>query len=223
MTNISQNIKNLKDELPVDVTLVAVSKFHPVEALQEAYNEGQQIFGESRAQELVGKAKSLPKDIEWHFIGPLQTNKVKDIAPYISMIQSIDSEKLLKEVEKQAMRHERIIRVLLEIHIAREEAKHGFSADECKAILKNKNLDSMKHIQICGLMGMATNTDDMKQVEEEFHGLHNLFEELKDIEFKDHSSFTILSMGMSHDYREAVKEGTTMVRVGTNIFGEREY
>lgn len=223
MINISQNIKNLKEELPKDVTLVAVSKFHPVKALQEAYNAGQRIFGESRAQELTGKAKVLPKDIEWHFIGPLQTNKVKDIAPYISMIQSVDSEKLLYEVEKQAMRYERIIRVLLEIHIAKEEAKHGFSADECKAVLKNKNLDSMKHIQICGLMGMATNTNDMKRVEEEFYGLHSLFEELKDIEFKDHSFFTILSMGMSHDYREALNEGTTMVRVGTNIFGEREY
>lgn len=223
MTSISQNIKNLKDELPVDVMLVAVSKFHPVEALQEAYNAGQRIFGESRAQELTGKVNILPKDIEWHFIGPLQTNKVKDIAPYISMIQSIDSEKLLYEVEKQAMRYERIIRVLLEIHIAKEEAKHGFSADECKALLTDKNLYTMKHIQICGLMGMATNTNDMKRVEEEFHSLHSLYEELKNIKFKDHSSFTILSMGMSHDYREAVKEGTTMVRVGTSIFGEREY
>lgn len=223
MASISQNIKNLKDELPKDVTLVAVSKFHPVEALQEAYDAGQRVFGESRAQEMTGKVKVLPKDIEWHFIGPLQTNKVKDIAPYISMIQSIDSEKLLNEVEKQAARHGRVIRVLLEIHIAKEEAKHGFSADECRALLKDKSLESMEHIQICGLMGMATNTDDMKRVDEEFQGLHSLFEELKDMDFKDHSSFTILSMGMSHDYREAVKEGTTMVRIGTSIFGEREY
>lgn len=223
MTSISQNIKRLKDELPEGVTLVAVSKFHPVEALQEAYDAGQRVFGESRAQELTGKVKVLPKDIEWHFIGPLQTNKVKEIAPYISMIQSVDSEKLLHEIEKQAARHERIIRVLLEIHIAKEEAKHGFSADECCALLKDKGLEAMTHVQICGLMGMATNTDDMKRVEEEFHGLHDLFEELKNISFKDQDSFKILSMGMSHDYHEAVKEGTTMVRVGTSIFGEREY
>jgi PLP dependent protein len=223
MTSISQNIKRLKDELPEGVTLVAVSKFHPVEALQEAYDAGQRVFGESRAQELTGKVKVMPKDIEWHFIGPLQTNKVKEIAPFISMIQSVDSVKLLREVEKQAARQERTIRVLLEIHIAREEAKHGFSADECRALLMDKSLDAMTHVQICGLMGMATNTDDMKRVDEEFQGLHDLFEELKNIRFKDHDSFGILSMGMSHDYHEAVKVGTTMVRVGTSIFGEREY
>ncbi len=158
--NITENITRLKASLPADVTLVAVSKFHPVEALQEAYNAGQRVFGESRAQELTAKQKVLPSDIEWHFIGPLQSNKVKDIAPFIHTIHSIDSLKLLQEVNKQAAKHDRIIRVLLEIHIAQEEAKHGFSltnAVNCYTICCPKPFPT---IRICGLMGMATNTDD---------------------------------------------------------------
>ena len=221
MTSIAQHIKELQASLPAGVTLVAVSKFHPVEALQEAYDAGQRIFGESRAQELVAKARVLPKDIEWHFIGPLQSNKVKDIAPFIHLIHSIDSVKLLQEVNKQAAKHDRVIRVLLEIHVAEEETKHGFSVEECRELAAH--LPELPHVSISGIMGMATQTDDEAQIRREFRTLHQLYEELKAGAFKDSDDFSILSMGMSHDYRIAIEEGSTMVRVGTYIFGEREY
>ena len=221
MTSIAQHIKELQASLPAGVTLVAVSKFHPVEALQEAYDAGQRVFGESRAQELVAKARVLPKDIEWHFIGPLQSNKVKDIAPFIHLIHSIDSVKLLQEVNKQAAKHDRVIRVLLEIHVAEEETKHGFSVEECRELVAH--LPELPHVSISGIMGMATQTDDEAQIRREFRTLHCLFEELKAGAFKDSDDFSILSMGMSHDYRIAIEEGSTMVRVGTYIFGEREY
>ena len=221
MTSIAQHIKELQASLPEGVTLVAVSKFHPVEALQEAYDAGQRVFGESRAQELVAKARVLPKDIEWHFIGPLQSNKVKDIAPFIHLIHSIDSVKLLQEVNKQAAKHDRVIRVLLEIHVAEEETKHGFSVEECRELAAH--LPELPHVSISGIMGMATQTDDEAQIRREFRTLHQLFEELKAGAFKDSDDFSILSMGMSHDYRIAIEEGSTMVRVGTYIFGEREY
>ena len=196
--NITENITRLKASLPAGVTLVAVSKFHPVEALQEAYNAGQRVFGESRAQELTAKQKVLPSDIEWHFIGPLQSNKVKDIAPFIHTIHSIDSLKLLQEVNKQAAKHDRIIRVLLEIHIAQEEAKHGFSPDECRELLYNLLPEALPYI-------------------------HELFTELKNSVFKGDEYFCELSMGMSHDYPIAIREGSTMIRIGTSFFGEREY
>lgn len=221
--NITENITRLKASLPAGVTLVAVSKFHPVEALQEAYNAGQRVFGESRAQELTAKQKVLPSDIEWHFIGPLQSNKVKDIAPFIHTIHSIDSLKLLQEVNKQADKHDRIIRVLLEIHIAQEEAKHGFSPDECRELLYNLLPEALPYIRICGLMGMATNTDDTSLIKNEFHNIHELFTELKNSVFKGDEYFCELSMGMSHDYPIAIREGSTMIRIGTSIFGEREY
>ena len=221
MTSIAQHIKELQASLPEGVTLVAVSKFHPVEALQEAYDAGQRVFGESRAQELVAKARVLPKDIEWHFIGPLQSNKVKDIAPFIHLIHSIDSVKLLQEVNKQAAKHDRVIRVLLEIHVAEEETKHGFSVEECRELAAH--LPELPHVSISGIMGMATQTDDEAQIRREFRTLHQLYEELKAGAFKDSDDFSILSMGMSHDYRIAIEEGSTMVRVGTYIFGEREY
>lgn len=221
MTSIAQHIKELQASLPEGVTLVAVSKFHPVEALQEAYDAGQRVFGESRAQELVAKARVLPKDIEWHFIGPLQSNKVKDIAPFIHLIHSIDSVKLLQEVNKQAAKHDRVIRVLLEIHVAEEETKHGFSVEECRELAAH--LPELPHVSISGIMGMATQTDDEAQIRREFRTLHQLFKELKAGAFKDSDDFSILSMGMSHDYRIAIEEGSTMVRVGTYIFGEREY
>lgn len=219
--DIAQHIKELKASLPEGVTLVAVSKFHPVEALQEAYGAGQRIFGESRAQELVAKAKVMPSDVEWHFIGPLQSNKVKDIAPFIHLIHSIDSLKLLQEVEKQAAKHERILRVLLEIHVAEEDTKHGFTPDECRTLVQQ--LPDLPHVRICGIMGMATLTDDETQIAREFHALHALFEELKSTAFQGSDDFSILSMGMSHDYLLAIREGSNMVRVGTYIFGEREY
>lgn len=221
--SITQNITELKKSLPVDVTLVAVSKFHPVEALKEAYDAGQRVFGESRAQELTAKQKALPGDIEWHFIGPLQSNKVKDIAPFIHTVQSIDSLKLLREVDKFALRNERAIRVLLEIHVAEEEAKHGFSPDECRDLLDSGELDALRNIRIGGLMGMATNTDDADKIRQEFHQLRALFDELKASYFKENPDFKELSMGMSHDYPVAIAEGSTMIRVGTSIFGEREY
>lgn len=221
--SISQKITELKASLPEGVTLVAVSKFHPVEALREAYDAGQRIFGESRAQELTAKQKLLPSDIEWHFIGPLQSNKVKDIAPFIHTIHSIDSLKLLQEVDRQALKNGRIIRVLLEIHVAREETKHGLSPDECRNLMQDEHLHELKNIRICGLMGMATYTEDTALIREEFHTLHSLFSELKRTHFKDDDSFAVLSMGMSHDYPIAIREGSTMIRVGTGIFGEREY
>ena len=186
--SIAQNIVQLKTSLPQGVTLVAVSKFHPVEALWEAYNAGQRVFGESRAQELSSKQKVLPEDIEWHFIGPLQSNKVKDIAPFIHLIHSIDSLKLLAEVNKQAKKH-----------------------------------NEFQHIRICGLMGMATNTDDTGLIREEFRKIHDLFIELKETLCKDNVDFKEISMGMSHDYPIAIQEGSTLIRVGTSIFGEREY
>lgn len=219
--DIAQHIQELQASLPQGVTLVAVSKFHPVEALQEAYQAGQRVFGESRAQELVAKQLVLPKDIEWHFIGPLQSNKVKDIAPFISLIHSVDSLKLLNEIEKQAAKHERIIRVLLEIHVAEEETKHGMTPDECRALL-DADLSALTHIRIGGLMGMATFTDDMERVRSEFRQLAALFRELKE-KHPELADFKELSMGMSHDYQIAVEEGSTMVRIGTDIFGERQY
>ena len=221
--SISQNIVQLKASLPANVTLVAVSKFHPAEALKEAYNAGQRVFGESRAQELTAKQKVLPGDIEWHFIGPLQSNKVKDIAPFIHTIHSIDSLKLLQEVNKQAVKNSRMIRVLLEIHVAQEETKHGLSPNECRELLQNEQLAELRNIQICGLMGMATYTDDTTLIEQEFHTLHELFSDLKSIYFKGNDNFAVLSMGMSHDYPIAISQGSTMIRVGTSIFGEREY
>ncbi len=221
--SISQNIVQLKASLPANVTLVAVSKFHPAEALKEAYNAGQRVFGESRAQELTAKQKVLPGDIEWHFIGPLQSNKVKDIAPFIHTIHSIDSLKLLQEVNKQAVKNSRMIRVLLEIHVAQEETKHGLTPDECRELLQNEQLAELRSIQICGLMGMATYTDDTTLIEQEFRTLHELFSDLKSIYFKGNDNFAVLSMGMSHDYPIAISQGSTMIRVGTSIFGEREY
>ena len=219
--SIADNLKQVLAELPQGVRLVAVSKFHPNEAIEEAYQAGQRIFGESKVQEMTAKYESLPKDIEWHFIGPLQSNKVKDIAPLISHIHSVDSLKLLNENEKQAAKHERIIRVLLEIHVAAEETNHGFTPDECRELVNH--LPELPHVQICGIMGMATLTDNESQIRKEFHTLHALFTELKETVFCQSEAFSILSMGMSHDYKVAIEEGSNMIRVGTYIFGEREY
>ena len=221
--SIQSHIEQLKASLPSSVTLVAVSKFHPVEALQEAYAAGQRIFGESRAQELVAKQRLLPQDIQWHFIGPLQSNKVKEIAPFIAMIHSIDSVKLLQEVDKQAAKWNRVIPVLLEIHVAQEESKHGFSPAECLELLETGCLSGLTHVHVCGIMGMATNTEDEQQIRREFDELHTLFVQLKQLYFATDDAFHVLSMGMSHDYPIAIAAGSTMIRVGTFIFGEREY
>lgn len=220
--SITRNIQDLRSSLPPKVTLVAVSKFHPVEAIREAYDAGQRVFGESRAQELCSKYGLLPNDIEWHFIGTLQTNKVKDIAPFISMIHSVDSLKLLTEINKQAKKHERIIDVLLEVHVAKEETKHGLTPEECVELINDCSLKEMKNIRIRGVMGMATNTDDTVVIRSEFQKIHELFESLGSI-MADSNDFNQISMGMSHDYPIAIEEGSTIIRVGTSIFGEREY
>ncbi|MDR1675889.1 MAG: YggS family pyridoxal phosphate-dependent enzyme [Tannerella sp.] len=218
MSAIAENIARIRSELPAKVTLLTVSKFHPVEVLREAYDAGQRVFGENRVQELLAKQPLLPLDIEWHFIGTLQANKVKHIAPFIHTVQSIDSPALLKEVDRQAARCSRSLRVLLEIHIAAETSKHGFGPDECRTLLRNGLADAYPHVRIGGLMGMATFTDDMEQVRQEFRSLRALFDELKPLAG---DAFDTLSMGMSGDYPVAVEEGSTLIRVGTSIFGER--
>jgi hypothetical protein len=221
--SITKNIQELKATLPQGVKLVAVSKFHPKEAVEEAYSAGQRVFGESRAQELLTKQKALPSDIEWHFIGPLQTNKVKEIAPFISLIQSADSLKLLNEIDKQGGKNDRVIDVLLEIHVAEEEAKHGFTPQECVEMVESGELNDLKHVRVRGIMGMATFTDDKTQIRREFDTLKRLFDSLKNSDVFDHESFDTLSMGMSQDYEIAIEAGCNMVRIGTDIFGEREY
>lgn len=220
---IKEEIAKITAELPKGVRLIAVSKFHPAEAVMEAYEVGQRLFGENKVQEMVAKQEVLPKDIEWHFIGHLQTNKVKYIAPFVTMIHSIDSLHLLTEVNRQAEKVGRVINVLLQIHIAHEETKFGMTFDECRALLNEGTWKQLNHVQICGLMGMATFTDNMEQVDGEFAGLQAFFEELKGNWFADDTAFKELSMGMTEDYLIAVRHGSTFVRIGTLIFGERNY
>lgn len=218
---IAENLQKVKAVLKPGVRLVAVSKFHPVEAIQEAYDAGQRVFGESHVQELVEKEKVLPKDIEWHFIGHLQTNKVKYMAPFVSLIHSMDSLKLMKEIEKQAQKCDRVIDVLLQIHVAAEETKFGFTPDEVVQMLAEGEWKACTHVRIVGLMAMATNTDDEAQIASEFETVHQLFQTLKTSTFSDSPYFQTLSMGMSGDYQLAQEHGSTMVRVGSMIFGER--
>lgn len=205
------------------VELVAVSKFHPAALIKEAYDQGQRIFGESRVQELQAKHEALPADIQWHLIGHLQPNKVKYIAPYISLIHAVDSYKLLAEINKQAAKHDRVIPCLLELHIAQEDSKYGFTPEACTALLEDGTWRALKNVQIAGLMCMASNTPDMVQVRSEFHQARVYFDELKQRFFADDPHFCERSWGMSHDYDVAMDEGATLVRVGTAIFGEREY
>ena len=221
--SITKNIQLLQAELPQGVRLVAVSKYHPNEAILEAYNAGQRVFGESKVQEMVAKYEALPKDIEWHFIGHLQTNKIKYMASFVSLIHGVDSLKLLKEIDKQAAKAGRRVKCLLQIHIAQEETKFGFSPNECKEMLDQGEWKELKNIQLCGLMGMATNTDSTEQVRAEFSLLSSLFDELKSAFFVSDEAFCELSMGMSDDYPEAIEAGSTLVRVGSKIFGERVY
>jgi pyridoxal phosphate enzyme (YggS family) len=219
---IAQRIASLKDKLPENVTLVAVSKFHPAETIREAYCAGQKVFGENRVQELVAKRKLLPDDIQWHFIGALQKNKAKDLAPFIHTIHSVDSLELLQEINRQAARHSRTIRTLLEIHIATENTKHGFSPQSCRDMLSREDVASLcPNVQVCGLMGMATFTDNHDQIRQEFHTLRTLFDELKTSHFAHDNHFAELSMGMTGDYDIAISEGSTMVRIGSYIFGHR--
>lgn len=217
------NLRRVKSDLPEGVTLVAVSKFHPNEYIEAAYAEGQRVFGESHEQELARKYDTLPKDIQWHFIGHLQTNKVKYIAPYISMIEAVDSLKLLKEIDKQAARHGRTIDVLLELHIAQEATKYGLAPDACRELLAGGEWRELHGVRICGLMMMASNTDDEQQIRSEFMQAAAFFDEVKAEYFADEPSFSQRSWGMSHDYHIAVECRSTMVRVGTTIFGPRVY
>lgn len=221
--DIQTNLKEVLNDLPQDVRLVAVSKFHPAEAIQAAYDAGQRIFGESKVQEMDEKHGKLPEDIEWHFIGHLQTNKVKYIAPYVALIHAVDSYKLLVEVNKQASKVNRIIPCLLEIHIAQEESKYGFTFESCRTFLQEEAWKELTNVRIEGVMGMATNTDDENEIRKEFESLHRFFNELKENYFKEQLYFKEISMGMSHDYKIAVAAGSTMVRVGSKIFGERIY
>ena len=220
---VKNQLHAVKDELPDGVELVAISKYHPAEAIAAAYEEGQRIFGESHEQELSRKHATLPQDIEWHFIGHLQTNKVKYIVPYISMIEAADSPKLLREINKQALKNNRRIDVLLELHLAEEATKYGFSPEDCRRFLDGGEWREMQGVRICGLMMMASNTDDEAQIASEFEQAHQLFKEFQSAYFADEPCFCRRSWGMSHDYQLAVAHVSNMVRVGTRIFGERVY
>ena len=221
--DVAGKLREVKSNIPEGVTLVAVSKFHPNEYIEAAYAEGQRVFGESHEQELSKKYDTLPKDIQWHFIGHLQTNKVKYIAPYISMVDAVDSLKLLKEINKQAAKHDRVIDVLLELHIAQEATKYGLTIDACRQLLDDGEWRNLNNVRICGLMMMASNTDDENQIRSEFMQAADFFDEVKAKYFADSAAFCQRSWGMSHDYKIAVECRSTMVRVGTTTFGPRVY
>jgi pyridoxal phosphate enzyme (YggS family) len=218
---IANSLQHIKQQLPDGVTLVAVSKTKPNAMILEAYEAWHRIFGENRVQELVEKHEALPKDIEWHLIGHLQRNKVKYIAPFVSMIHAVDSLKLLKEINKQAKKYNRVIDCLLQFHIAQEDTKYGMDLSEVKALLESEDFAAMEHVSIVGLMGMATFTDNSNQIREEFRTLENDFQIIKSHFFKFNDAFRHISMGMSGDYLIAIEEGSTMVRVGSAIFGTR--
>ncbi len=220
--SVTKNIESLRQEIPSDqVTLIAVSKTKSNEDIMEAYEAGQRVFGENMVQELTTKQEELPKDIEWHLIGHLQSNKVKYIAPFIAMIQSVDSLKLLKEINKHAEKNNRVIDCLLQVHIADEEAKFGFDHAELVEALRDESLAELKNIRIRGLMGIATNTDNEKHIKDEFYELKMLFDGVKASFFRKDDSFNTLSMGMSSDYKLAIAAGSNMVRLGSTIFGKR--
>jgi pyridoxal phosphate enzyme (YggS family) len=220
--SIADNIQSLKKETDIiKVTLVAVSKTKTAEDIQEAYHAGQRLFGENTVQELVDKHEHLPKDIQWHLIGHLQTNKVKYITPFISMIQSVDSLKLLAEIDKQAQKNNRVIDCLLQVYIADEETKYGLGFDETIELLRSEEYTNFNHIRIRGLMGIATNTDSEKQIKDEFYELKTFFDGVKQSYFRQDPTFDTLSMGMSSDYKIAIEQGSNMVRLGSTIFGQR--
>ena len=218
--NIKERLQSIWSSLPEGVSLVAVSKFHPAERIQEAYDAGQRIFGESRPQEMAAKQAVLPADIEWHMIGHLQTNKVKLIAPFVSLVASVDSDRLIAEIEKQAAKHNRIIDILLEVHVAQEETKSGWAWEELSDYLLSGELQTMTHVRVRGVMTIASNTDDEAIVRRDFQRIKDIFNELKP-QFGE--AFDTLSIGMSDDYPIALEYGSTMVRIGTAIFGAREY
>lgn len=220
---VKENLEKIRKTIPSGVLLVAVSKTKPVEDIQEAYDVGQRVFGENHALEMRDKHEVLPKDIDWHFIGHLQTNKIKYIISFAKMIHSIDTFNLLQAVNKEAVKHNVVVDCLLQFHIAEEETKFGLDMNEANEILQSDVYKAMKNVRICGVMGMATNTDDMTQVRKEFKHLKEIFTTLKSKYFADCDWFKEISMGMSHDYPIAIEEGSTMVRVGSKIFGERNY
>lgn len=221
--SIASAIEEIKKTLPKHVQLVAVSKFNPIEALQEAYEAGQRLFGESQAQEMVPKAQAMPDDVKWHFIGHLQTNKVKYIAPYVACIESVDSLKLLVEINKQAAKIDRVIPCLLQFHVAQEETKWGLTKEECEEILSSEEFANLRNVRIDGVMGMASNTDNEARIRADFAEITRMFVYLKLHYFAASEHFKHISMGMTHDYPIAVKEGATLVRVGSGIFGDRMY
>ncbi|MCV6629288.1 MAG: YggS family pyridoxal phosphate-dependent enzyme [Flavobacteriaceae bacterium] len=222
--SIAENLKHIQQQLPECVTLVAVSKTKPITDLQEAYHAGQRVFGENKIQEMTQKWEALPKDIQWHMIGHVQRNKVKYMAEYVSLIHGVDSLRLLKEINKQAKKHQRVISCLLQVHIAEESTKFGFSSAEIEEVLSAEEFTSLEHIKIVGLMGMATFTSDEEKISREFNSLQILFNDLK-TKYKQRSNFDLqqLSMGMSADFPLAIAHGSTMVRVGSSIFGKRNY
>jgi pyridoxal phosphate enzyme (YggS family) len=221
VNKISENLKEIRSQLPENVQLVCVSKFHPQEMIMQAYKCGERDFAESRAQELLLKEQNLPKDIRWHFIGPLQSNKIKQIVGFIHLIQSMENEKLLEETNRCAKKINRKINVLLEVHIAQEEQKHGFSADDILAFFQNKKYENYPFVEICGLMGIATFTDNKQQIENEFININQTFNSTKNIYHNE--KFQFLSIGMSDDCQTAIKHNSTMVRIGSRIFGNRIY
>ena len=221
--DVKGNLRSVRENLPQGVRLVAISKYHPADYIMAAYEEGQRVFGESHEQELRQKHEQLPADIEWHFIGHLQTNKVKYIAPYIDMVEAVDSLKLLKEIDKQAAKLGRTVKVLLELHIAEEETKYGLTLADCRQLLAGGEWRQLEHVQICGLMMMASNVDDEAQIRREMTQAADFFDEVKRDYFAHRDSFCERSWGMSHDYKIAVECRSTMVRVGTTIFGPRVY
>jgi pyridoxal phosphate enzyme (YggS family) len=221
--SIASNLTYIRKQTPDQVKLVCVSKFHPDEAILEAYRVGERVFGESKVQEMTGKYERLPKDIEWHFIGHLQTNKVKFIVPYVSLIHGVDSEKLVAEIDKQAAKIGRKVNCLLQVHIAAEETKFGFDESELIQFFENGGLKRYPNVKFFGLMGMATFTSDKKQVQREFEKLKSIFDRLKSNVFSQHPEFKEISMGMSDDFLIAIDCGSTMVRIGSSIFGTRVY
>jgi PLP dependent protein len=221
--SISTKLNSIKKDLPAHCKLIAVTKTHPVTLIQEAYDAGHRLFGENKVQEMVEKFEVLPRDIQWHLIGHLQTNKVKYIAPFVSLIHAVDSLKLLIEIDKQGQKYNRSIQCLLQVHIAAEETKFGFSEGEVINVLSSSEIKNLKHIEVKGLMGMATFTDRQEQVRMEFRSLKNFFDKLKESDLPQQVHMDELSMGMSGDYHIAIEEGSTMVRVGSAIFGQRDY
>lgn len=221
--SIAENLKRVRAELPPGVELVAVSKFHPVEALRDAYDAGQRCFGESRVQELTVKEQELPSDIRWHFIGHLQTNKVKPLIGKTSLIESVDSERLLRIIDTESAKAKVVTRVLMQVHVAREETKFGFYPEELLDFFKNRGFESLTNTHICGIMGMASNTDDEQRVKADFKAIAEIYRSIRNDESLGLRGFDTLSMGMSGDWPLAVAEGANVVRIGTAIFGEREY